>query len=719
MYLDPNNVGGSIKLDSVFIWDAADMHFKDYASPVYIVDTFPMRISHSMPTFGMNDFMPGSGINANFSCDSIIRGTGYLYLKKADGTVEQTISADSIELHGNGISFMPHPELVPGQSYYIEIDSGFVKCADGSKTFPGLKRNEWNFTAASSSLYFSEYIEGSSNNKALEIYNPTNHDISLNDYIIAGSYNGSGIDHNKDVYHFPKDYVLKSGGVFVVANSQADTAILAHANDTVAYNEGGYVCSFNGNDARVLIKQVSQYDWMWIDVIGNPWENPGSGWDVAGVTAATKDHTLLRKYNVKIGNGADWGMSTGFDAESSQWIVEPKDYFDNIGKPTPAGSDQSEITGFTLYDMSHNNVTVSSNINSSTDSVNVVVLSGTDVTQLKADIKISAGAEVHPDSTDVLDFTHPLQFTVRAENGIVSTVWTVTVIVPATQYVSIHDIQYTTDTSGVSPYKGLVVITSGVVTALNVYKGVRKGYYIEDKEAAWNGVYVYDTDTTNHVVAVGDSVKITGMVDEYKELTEIKNLEDFNNLGAGYTRMPVVVSTGSYANEQWESVLAKFVNATCTNADLGYGEVEVDDGSGGKGVLDDYLFPYDSTFVLNDVYSVTGIVNYYYSTWTLNPRDAADISNVTGISNNSLADNISIYPNPGNGRLNLRLNNTMKGNVTVRVMDITGRVIYRHVFNNVMSQQLLNIDISNESPNLYFISISDAQNTVVRKFMKR
>jgi len=209
MYLDPKNMGGNIKLDSVIIWNAADMHMKDYASPVYIVDTFPMRISHSMPEFGMNDFMPGSGINANFSCDSIIRGTGYLYLKKADGTVVQTISADSIGLHGSGISFMPYPELVPGQSYYIEIDSGFVKCADGSKTFPGLKRNEWSFTAASSSLYFSEYIEGSSNNKALEIYNPTDHDINLNDYIIAGSYNGSGINQDKDVYHFPKGYTTR------------------------------------------------------------------------------------------------------------------------------------------------------------------------------------------------------------------------------------------------------------------------------------------------------------------------------------------------------------------------------------------------------------------------------------------------------------------------------------------------------------------------------
>ena len=51
-------------------------------------------------------------------------------------------------------------------------------------------------------------------------------------------------------------------------------------------------------------------------------------------------------------------------------------------------------------------------------------------------------------------------------------------------------------------------------------------------------------------------------------------------------------------------------------------------------------------------------------------------------------------------------------------MDITGRMVYEHVFNYVMSQTLP-VDISDEPSNLYFISISDANNTVVKKFLKR
>ena len=42
-------------------------------------------------------------------------------------------------------------------------------------------------------LFFSEYIEGSSNNKALEIYNPTNQEIDLSAYSISRYSNGSSI----------------------------------------------------------------------------------------------------------------------------------------------------------------------------------------------------------------------------------------------------------------------------------------------------------------------------------------------------------------------------------------------------------------------------------------------------------------------------------------------------------------------------------------------
>ena len=46
-------------------------------------------------------------------------------------------------------------------------------------------------SAAPTSLMFSVYIEGSSNNKALEVYNPTGASVDLSDYAVAVYSNGA------------------------------------------------------------------------------------------------------------------------------------------------------------------------------------------------------------------------------------------------------------------------------------------------------------------------------------------------------------------------------------------------------------------------------------------------------------------------------------------------------------------------------------------------
>ena len=46
-----------------------------------------------------------------------------------------------------------------------------------------------------------------------------------------------------------------------------------------------------------------------LDIFGAIGDDPGSGWDVAGVSSATKDHTLVRKSTVLSGNSGDWTLS--------------------------------------------------------------------------------------------------------------------------------------------------------------------------------------------------------------------------------------------------------------------------------------------------------------------------------------------------------------------------------------------------------------------------
>ncbi|MCH7613228.1 MAG: lamin tail domain-containing protein [Candidatus Marinimicrobia bacterium] len=187
-------------------------------------------------------------------------------------------------------------------------------------------------------LFFSEYAEGSSNNKYLEIYNGTGSDVDLANYLVLGNYNGNPFN---DTLRFPVGTMLTNGDVYVIANDKASSEIVAVADTIIEdpYASGtSYIAVFNGDDVRGLFK-IDGTDTTCIDLFGfydiaaDTSDDPGSGWDVAGVTAATKDHTLVRKPTIKGGN-TDWIESAGTDATSSEWVVLDKDTFTDLGEHT-------------------------------------------------------------------------------------------------------------------------------------------------------------------------------------------------------------------------------------------------------------------------------------------------------------------------------------------------------------------------------------------------
>jgi len=156
--------------------------------------------------------------------------------------------------------------------------------------------------------------------------------------------------------------------------------------------------------------------------------------------------------------------------------------------------------------------------------------------------------------------------------------------------------------SPASPFKGQTVTTKGIVTAI-----YSNSYFIQDGDGAWSGLYIYDQ--TNKP-ALGDSVQLTGLVDEYFDMTELKTITAFTILSSGNKLPePVLISTGT-DKEQWESVLIKVSNATCTNVDLGYGEWEVNDGTGPI-VVNDLGIAY--TPILDVSYAITGPLDYSFS----------------------------------------------------------------------------------------------------------
>jgi predicted extracellular nuclease len=114
-------------------------------------------------------------------------------------------------------------------------------------------------------LFFSEYGEGSSTNKYIEIYNPTANAVSLSTYTVYLCTNGS--TSNPKIF----DSVAVSiapGDVYVITNILADSTILAEADTALAYLS---IAVFNGDDALILVNGTDT-----IDVIGVPGVDPGS-----------------------------------------------------------------------------------------------------------------------------------------------------------------------------------------------------------------------------------------------------------------------------------------------------------------------------------------------------------------------------------------------------------------------------------------------------------
>jgi len=163
---------------------------------------------------------------------------------------------------------------------------------------------------AHAELLISEYVEGSSNNKAIEIYNPDAAEADLSVYKIE-QYNNGG---STPTASFSLSGRLAPGSVHVMAHSTLTSALGTRVNQTAAF-------SFNGDDALALTRSG-----VVVDRIGQVGYQPPSGfWGTA--SAGTKDHTLRRKGTVKQG---DADISAAFDP-SVQWDAFNVDDFSDLG----------------------------------------------------------------------------------------------------------------------------------------------------------------------------------------------------------------------------------------------------------------------------------------------------------------------------------------------------------------------------------------------------
>jgi hypothetical protein len=132
----------------------------------------------------------------------------------------------------------------------------------------------------------SEYIEGSSNNKALEIFNNTALSIDPTDCVVEVYANGSTV---------PTSIISLTGTIlfpletYVIAHSSSADSIIFLADQT------SFSCNWNGDDA-IAIKCNGEIT----DILGEIGVDPGASWLLPS-GSTTQDHTLRRDSMVTAG----------------------------------------------------------------------------------------------------------------------------------------------------------------------------------------------------------------------------------------------------------------------------------------------------------------------------------------------------------------------------------------------------------------------------------
>ena len=229
-----------------------------------------------------------------------------------DSVLKTTVAGTTVTLFG----------LTPTTTYsfYVVAKDAAGNISPTSNTVNATTTATSNGTA--NELFFSEYIEGSGTNKALEIANHTGASVDLTAYAIKRQLNGGGN------WEAPLNLTgtLNSGEVFVIVNK--DIALTCYDKTKANISTASSALQFNGNDPVGLFKNG-----VLIDIIGT---------FNGGAPDFAIDQTLTRKSNIVAPNST-------FN-KTIEWDAAAKDNCTNLGthKIDTLSKETFESTAFSI-----------------------------------------------------------------------------------------------------------------------------------------------------------------------------------------------------------------------------------------------------------------------------------------------------------------------------------------------------------------------------------
>ena len=410
--------------------------------------------------------------------------------------------------------------------------------------------------AATPDLLISEYIEGSSFNKSIEIYNGTGSSVDLSSYTLELYSNGSATVSQSVTL----SGTLDDGDVYVVSHASSDAAILA-----VTDLESSAVANFNGDDA-VVLQGASGV----VDSFGQVGVDPGTQWPGGGL-----DDTLVRQATVCQG---DTNTADAFDA-SVEWDVHGQNDFSFLGAHTADCDGDGNAPVVTVCDVplvTNEGVAATASLSASDTDGTVVDISATAnpipaAGTIAIQNLVPAGGEGGTATADLaVDADVPIgtySVTVTATNNDTepqTDTCTQSVTVECDAICPISTVQGAEDTS---PLAGQVVTIEGVV--VGDYEGFSpalRGFYVqeEDEDQDGNpntseGIFVFHGNLDS--VDLGDKVRVEGTVAEFQGQTQIgfpdsvEVISSDNTVSAAAASLPLASADDL---ERYEGMLVTF-----------------------------------------------------------------------------------------------------------------------------------------------------------------
>jgi hypothetical protein len=317
---------------------------------------------------------------------------------------------------------------------------------------------------------------------------------------------------------------------------------------------------------------------------------------------------------------------------------------------------------------------------------------------------------------------------------------------------SISDVQYTPFVNGRTSLLGAIDSVGGIITAdtssLRLAPLTTIGtnvYYMQSGTNPWSGIWVTGPDSVMAKVANGDSVVVTGTINENFDVTRIESVTKCRVVAKGKPvpaptpMLTDVFGQGTTTGEKFEGMLVSFNNVVVTDVAPVYTELnefEVSNGTKAIIVRSDGKNRYSNLLadtalgatilpVGTRIGTLTGLIYYSGQRYKVVPRTNADFANVvtsvpfaqSGLAPKAFALEQN-FPNPFNPSTTFRFSVASSQMVSMKIYDILGREVETLVHEQMKpGTYSIQWNASHMSSGVYFYRLQSGSFVETKKLM--